>query len=419
MSKSKILYEENDPYAALRHPEFRNLVLGSFFITLALLAQEVAIGYELYRVTHNPLSLGLIGLVEAIPFISFSLFGGHIADKYSKRKILLWSVGSIAVSSLILQIIARQQDNISQASFLIIIYLTIFIIGLCRAFLSPTSKSLRAILVPIPLYENASAWGSSAWQVGAIAGPMMSGFLYAWSGFANTLLVAVLMVVASFFLFMKIGDKPVQEVNNKDKIITSIKQGIRFVFKTKIILYSISLDLFSVMFGGVMAILPIYAEDILHVGAEGLGILRAAPSLGAVVTLLLLTRFSPMQHAWKYLLLSVTGFGICILVFAVSPWMGLSVAMLFISGAFDSVSVVIRATILQVMTPDEMRGRVQAVNEMFLASSNELGGFESGLAAKLMGTVPSAVFGGVMTLVIVTWVYFRTGDLKYVEVKKF
>ena len=226
------------------------------------------------------------------------------------------------------------------------------------------------------------------------------------------------MVVASFFLFMKIGDKPIQELNDQNEIISSIKQGIRFVFKTKIILYSISLDLFSVMFGGVMAILPIYAEDILHVGAEGLGILRAAPSLGAVLTLLLLTRFSPMQHAWKNLLLSVTGFGICILIFAVSPWMVLSVAMLFISGAFDSVSVIIRATILQIMTPDEMRGRVQAVNEMFLASSNELGGFESGLAAKLMGTVPSAVFGGAMTLLIVTWVYFRTGDLKYVEVKK-
>ena len=419
MNTSEFLYQENDPYAALRYPEFRNLVLGSFLFTLALLAQEVAIGYELYRVTHNPLSLGLIGLVEAVPFISFSLFGGHIADKYSKRKILLWSVGGVTVSSMVLQLIARQQESISQASFLIVIYLTIFIIGLCRAFLSPTATSLRAILVPIHLYENASAWGSSAWQVGAIVGPMMAGFLYAWIGFANTLLVVVVMAAASFFLYMKIGEKPVQITEGQKEIIASIKQGIRFVFRTKIILYSISLDLFSVMFGGVMAILPIYAEDILHVGAEGLGILRAAPSLGAVVTLLLLTRFSPMQHAWKNLLLAVTGFGISILVFAVSPWMGLSVAMLFISGAFDSVSVVIRATILQVMTPDEMRGRVLAVNGMFLASSNELGAFESGLAAKLMGTVPSAVFGGVMTLLIVTWVYFRTGELKSVEIKKF
>ena len=419
MNKREIIYQENDPYAALRFPQFRNLVLGSFLFTLALLAQEVAIGYELYRVTHNPLSLGMIGLVEAVPFISFSLFGGHIADRYSKRKILLWSVGGVAVSSIVLQLIARQQEIIPQASFLFVIYLTIFIIGFCRAFLSPTATSLRAILVPIPLYENASAWGSSAWQVGAIVGPMMAGFLYAWIGFANTLLAVVLMVIASFFLYRQIGERPVHRNNEKSEIIASITQGIRFVFGTKIILYSISLDLFSVMFGGVMAILPIYAEDILHVGAQGLGILRAAPSLGAVLTLLLLTRFSPMQHAWKNLLLAVTGFGISILVFAVSPWMGLSVAMLFISGAFDSVSVVIRATIIQVMTPDEMRGRVQAVNGIFLASSNELGAFESGLAAKLMGTVPSAIFGGVMTLLIVTWVYFRTGELKSVEVKKF
>ena len=418
MNKQKILSEENDPYAALRYPEFRNLVLGSFLLTLALLAQEVAIGYELYRITRNPLSLGLIGLVEAVPFISFSLFGGHIADKYSKRKILLRSVGGIAVSSILLQIIVRQQGNISQAALLIVIYLSIFIIGFCRAFLSPTATSLRAILVPIPLYENASAWGSSAWQVGAIVGPMMSGFLYAWIGFANTLLVVVIMVAASFFLYRQIGEKPVQVTDAQSEIIASIRQGIRFVFRTKIILYSISLDLFSVMFGGVMAILPIYADDILHVGAQGLGILRAAPSLGAVITLLLLTRFSPMQHAWRNLLISVTGFGISILIFAVSPWMGLSVAMLFIGGAFDSVSVVIRATILQVMTPDEMRGRVMAVNGIFLASSNELGAFESGLAAKLLGTVPSAVFGGVMTLLIVTWVYVRSGDLKNVEVKK-
>ena len=417
MNKSEILFQEQDPYAALRYPEFRNLVLGSFLLTLALLAQEIAIGYELYRITRNPLSLGLIGLVEAVPFISFSLFGGHIADKYSKRKILLRSVGGIAVSSIMLQIVIRQQEYISQTTLLVVIYLTIFIIGFCRAFLSPTATSLRAVLVPVPLYENASAWGSSAWQVGAIVGPMMSGFLYAWIGFANTLLVVVVMVVASFALYFQIGEKPVQVMNDQIDIIASIKQGIRFVFSTKIILYSISLDLFSVMFGGVMAILPIYAEDILRVGAQGLGILRAAPSLGAVCTLLLLTRFSPMRHAWRNLLIAVTGFGICILIFAVSPWMGLSVAMLFISGAFDSVSVVIRATILQVMTPDEMRGRVLAVNGIFLASSNELGAFESGLAAKLLGTVPSAVFGGVMTLLIVTWVYFRTGELKNIEVK--
>ncbi len=407
-----------DPYASLRYPEFRNLVLATFLLTVALLAQEIAIGYELYRITHDPFALGLIGLVEAIPFISFSLYGGHIADRYSKRKILLWSSGGIALSSVVLQLTASQSQTLPQPAFLFVIYAVIFIIGLCRAFLSPAATSLRAFLVPFPLYENASTWSSSAWQVGAIVGPMVSGFLYAWVGFSNSLLMVVTMVLAAFFLYRSIGEKPILPQHAEHNVLASIREGIRYVFRTKIILYSISLDLFSVLFGGVMAILPIYADDILHVGSKGLGILRAAPSLGAVVMLMLLARFSPMNHAWRNLLVAVTGFGVCILLFAVSPWMVLSVAMLFLSGAFDSVSVIIRATILQVMTPDEMRGRVMAVNGIFLASSNELGAFESGLAAKLMGTVPSAVFGGVMTLFIVSWVFLKTGDLRSVKIVK-
>jgi len=378
----------------------------------------VAIGYELYRLTHDPFALGLIGLVEAIPFIGFSLFGGHIADRFSKRKILLWSVGGMVLASILLQFCATRSHLIAQPFFLLIIYATIFIIGFSRAFQSPTASSLRAFLVPVALYENASTWSSSSWQVGAIIGPMISGFLYAWLGFADTLLFTVIIVVLAFFLYGSINEKPIPPVNPTHNLYSSIREGIRFVFKTKIILYSISLDLFSVMFGGVMAILQIYAEDILFVGPQGLGILRAAPSIGAIVTLMLLARFSPMQHAWRNLLLSVTGFGVSILVFAISPWMGVSVFMLFLSGAFDSVSVVIRATILQIMTPDEMRGRVIAVNGIFLASSNELGAFESGLAAKIMGTVPSAVFGGIMTLVIVSWVYLRSKELLYIPIKK-
>jgi hypothetical protein len=224
-------------------------------------------------------------------------------------------------------------------------------------------------------------------------------------------------VGAALFLYRTIGETPISPQDKSEDIVESVKQGVRFVFSTKIILYSISLDLFSVLFGGVVAILPIYAQDILHVGAEGLGILRAAPSLGAVLTLMMLARFSPMKHAWRNLLTVVVGFGLCIIVFAVSPWLSLSVTALFLSGAFDSVSVIIRATILQLMTPDEIRGRVMAVNGIFLASSNELGAFESGLAAKIMGTVPSAVFGGVMTLLIVGWMHLTSRELLKVNVE--
>jgi MFS family permease len=410
------LQTNSDPYGALRHPEFRSLVLASFLLTIGLLAQEVAIGYELYRVTHNPLALGMVGLIEAVPFISLSLFGGHIADRYSKRKTLLWSVAAIAASSLALHFFSEQRYNLPQNALLVAIYATIFIIGFCRAFQSPTATALRAFLVPVSLYENASTWSSSAWQVGAIVGPAISGFLYEWLGFSNTLLFVVGLVVASWLLYRTIGEKPVVASDRAENILDSIGEGIRFVFRTKIILYSISLDLFSVLFGGVVAILPIFAQDILEVGAQGLGILRAAPSLGAVLTLMVLARISPMRHAWRNLLVVVVGFGICIIVFAVSPWMSLSVAALFLSGAFDSVSVIIRATILQLMTPDAIRGRVMAVNGIFLASSNELGAFESGVAAKIMGAVPSAVFGGVMTLLIVGWMFVRSPELLKVDV---
>lgn len=401
----------HDPYAALRFHEFRDLVSATFLLTIALMIQEVAIGYELYRITHDPLSLGLIGLVEAIPFISFSLFGGHIADRYSKRKILLWSVGCIGVCSTVLQYFSRRHDDVAPAALLLAIYSTIFVIGLCRAFQSPTATSLRAFLVPFEVYENAATWSSSAWQVGAVVGPVLSGFFYAWIGFSNTLLVAVGLVGVVFFLYSRISDKRVDAVKSVENVFASIKEGIGFVFSTKIILYSISLDLFSVLFGGVMAILPIYAQDILHVGPQGLGILRAAPSLGAVLVLMVLARVSPMRHAWRNLLVVVTGFGISILMFAVSHWMVLSLVALFLSGAFDSVSVVIRATILQMMTPAALRGRVMAVNGIFLAASNELGAFESGLAAKLMGTIPSTIFGGFMTLGIVAWVYTKSKRL--------
>jgi hypothetical protein len=346
------------------------------------------------------------------------LFGGHIADRYSKRKTLLWSVSGIALSSLILHFLSERSFHLPQATVVLAIYATIFVIGTCRAFQSPTATALRAFLVPVALYENASTWSSSAWQVGAIVGPAISGFLYAWLGFSNTLLIVVGLVCATLILYWTISETPISLQEKGEDVLESVKQGIRFVFSTKIILYSISLDLFSVLFGGVMAILPIYAQDILRVGAEGLGILRAAPSLGAVLTLMVLARVSPMKHAWRNLLVVVVGFGVCIIVFAVSPWLSLSVAALFLSGAFDSVSVIIRATILQLMTPDEIRGRVMAVNGIFLASSNELGAFESGLAARIMGTIPSAVFGGAMTLLIVGWMYLRSKELWKVNIEQ-
>ncbi len=404
---------KRDPYAALRYPEFRNFTIAAFLFTVALLIQEVVLGYELYSITKDPLALGFTGLAEAVPFIGLSLYGGHLADRFSKRKMILWGVAVITAGSVGLFIVAHGtvRDAIHPSVLVGFIYGSVFLIGLCRAFQSPAASSLRSFLVPVHVFENAATWSSSSFQIGAIVGPAIGGFLYALIGFAPTLLVMVFLLGVAWSLYARVSEHRTVEVKPEGDLLGSVKEGIRFVWQTKVILYAISLDLFSVLFGGVVALLPIYAQDILKVGAEGLGVLRAAGSMGAVITILILQRISPMGHAWRNLLIAVTGFGVCIIVFAMSPWMTLSVIALALSGAFDSISVVVRQTLLQLHTPDAMRGRVMSVNGIFISSSNELGAFESGTAASLMGVIPSAVFGGIMTLLIVIWVRLRTSSL--------
>ena len=407
----------SDAYAALRHPEFRAYIAASTIHNVALLVQEVVIAYELYKITRNPLALGFTGLAAFIPFISLSLFGGHIADRLSKRTIILWTVALVTFSTAGLYgcVVAAESQRLSSDTLTAVFYLVIFFIGVCRAFRAPAVSSLRAFLVPPALYENATKWSTSSWQVASVVGPSLSGFSYLLFGLSGTLLFVVVLLAISWYFFSLISDKPVPSESIESSIIDSVMEGVRFAYRTKIIFYSISLDMLSVLFGGVVAILPIYAEDILHVGAGGLGILRAASSAGAIVTVIALARFSVIKHPWRNLLIATSGFGVWILIFAISPWMMLSVLALFMSGAFDSISVVIRQTILQLMTPDNMRGRVMAVSGIFISSSNELGAFESGFAARLMGTVPSAVFGAVTTLAIVTFVFTKSRELLKVQ----
>jgi len=271
---------------------------------------------------------------------------------------------------------------------------------------------MKAFLTPREVYSNAATWSSTFWQVGAIAGPGIAGFLYAYFGLINTLWVVVALFVIGQVLLAMISKKPIPETTGPAvDVWQSIKEGIKFVYEKKILFYATSLDLAAVLFGGVIAILPVFAEDILKVGAEGLGIMRAAPSVGAVLTIFATAYFAPTRNAWRNMLIAVAGFGVATLVFAVSTNFWLSVAMLFLTGAFDAISVVIRQTILQVVPPDHMRGRVISVNSVFISSSNEIGAFESGLAAKLMGTVPSVLLGGGLTMVIVTWVWLRSKEL--------
>ncbi|MFD2932955.1 MFS transporter [Spirosoma flavum] len=400
-----------DTYASLRIPEFRYFVMNSFLITATLLIQEVILGYELYKITHDPLMLGLVGLAEAIPFIALSLFGGHLADRRDKKQILLWSLLVILLGSVILYLVFQPSivGGLSQTARLATIYGVLMLIGTAKGFYSPASSSIKPFLVPRELYANSATWSSSFWQAGAIVGPGLAGFLYSWVGFDNTLIVVIALLVVCFLLIMLIERKPTP-VSNAPVLglRESLKEGFRFVFNTRIVLYAISLDLFSVLFGGVVAILPVFAEDILKVGAEGLGFLRAAPSIGALLTMVYMTKHPPTHNAWRNMLLAVTGFGIATIVFSLSTNFYLSLIMLGLTGAFDSVSVIIRQTILQIFPPDHMRGRVAAVNGIFLSSSNEIGAFESGLLARLMGTVPSVMLGGVVTLLVVTYVYTKS-----------
>ena len=405
-----------DPYAALRFPEFRFYVVNSFLLTAGLLVQEVVIGYEIYKLTHDPLSLGLVGLAEALPYISIALFGGYLADRLDKRRVMQTALLVIIACSVVLYMTFRPDMLVLTVSErLILIYSILVLIGAAKGFYSPASSSMKPQLVPRHLYANSSAWSSQFWQAGSICGPAIAGFLYVSIGLTNTLAVVVAATVVGWVSLSMISPKPSPPVETKENIWVSLREGIRFVYDTKIIFYSISLDLVSVLFGGVIAILPIFAEDILHVGAEGLGIMRAAPSVGAVLTMFALTRYPPTRHAWRNMLLAVAGFGVFTLVFALSTNFMLSIIALFMTGAFDSVSVLVRQTIMQVFPPDNMRGRVNSVNGIFVTSSNELGAFESGLAAKLFGTVPSVVGGGVVTLFIVGWVYSRSKELLKVK----
>lgn len=403
-----------DTFASLRIPEFRYFVMNSFLITVTLLIQEVTLGYELYKLTHDPLMLGLVGLAEAIPFIAISLFGGHLADRRDKKRILQWSLLVIVLSSVILYLVFQPSvaAGLSRTAQLATIYGVLMLIGTAKGFYSPASSSLKPFLVPRELYTNSATWSSSFWQAGAIVGPGIAGFLYSWVGFDNALIVVIGLLVICFLLISLISRKPTP-VSDEPALglRESLKEGFRFVFKTQIVLYAISLDLFSVLFGGVVAILPVFAEDILKVGAEGLGFLRAAPSVGALLTMAYMTRRPPTRNAWRNMLLAVTGFGVTTLIFAVSTNFYLSLAMLALTGAFDSVSVIIRQTILQIFPPDHMRGRVAAVNGIFVSSSNEIGAFESGLMARLLGTVPSVALGGAVTLFVVAYVYTKSKNL--------
>jgi MFS family permease len=383
-----------------------------FFFTFAYQMQAVIIGFHIYHLTKDPLALGLVGLCEAIPAISIALYGGYVADKSEKRGLLLKVFAGVFLCSLIMLVITtnRMHAYVPVSYIVPIMYLMVFGIGIARGFFSPATFSLMAQIVPKKLYPNTSTWNISSWQAASILGPATGGLIYGFYGITATYSVILAFIAIALVCIFFLKPHPPTYIP-KESIVKSLTEGVHFVFKNKMMLGAMSLDLFSVFFGGAVALLPVFANDILKVGSEGLGFMRAAASSGAVITMLAMTRFSPMNKPWRNLLIAVTGFGTSIICYGLSKNFYLTLLFLFMEGAFDSISVIIRSTIMQLLTPDEMRGRVSAVNSMFIGSSNEIGAFESGLTAKLMRTVPAVVFGGSMTILVAGITYLKTKGL--------
>ena len=411
---------KNDPYTALRYREFNTFLLLRFAMVFAWSMQFIIIEWQVYSLTKNPLSLGIIGLMEIIPAVAMALFAGHIVDQKEKKSLLFKCIVGFSIISIGLFLLTWPPvvSGWKMDTVLYAIYFMVFLGGIVRSFLGPTIFSLLSLIVPKKAYSNAATWSSSVWQVGSVVGPAVAGFSIHWIGVHWSLCIVIAFSIFSIIALTQIESKPILNKKIGEPVKESLKAGVRFVFNNPAILSSLSLDMFAVLFGGAVALLPIFAQDILKVGPEGFGVLRAAPAVGAFITMFV-SAYVPMnKNAGMKLLIAIFGFGVCIIVFGLSTLYWLSVVALFFSGIFDGISVVIRQTILQLKTPDDMRGRVSAVNSIFVGSSNELGAFESGVTAKLMGTVTAVVFGGSMTLLTVLVTGFVSPTFRKLDLQK-
>lgn len=406
-----------DPFAAVRVVEYRNLLIGRFIFIMGLRMMATLIGWWIYLLTNDPFAIGLVGLSEVVPALSLALYAGHVIDQSEKRRLLLKGVVLYFLAAIALVFISGKlvSHHLTNHWIAICIYFVIFCTGIFRAFTGPVFSALIAYIVPRNDLQNATTWSQGSWLSASVTGHATGGFLIALAGITNTLITISFLILISFFFLYRLKAKPASNIKGAVRTWESVKEGLRFVYKTKELLASLSLDLFAVLFGGAVALIPIYARDILKVGAEGFGILNGAADMGSILIVIILTVFPAKKKQGKKLILAVGGFGICILIFGISKIFLLSFAALMISGMLDGISVVVRGTITQLMTPDNMRGRVMSVNSMFVNSSNELGQFESGVAAKLMGTIPSVIFGGSMTLLVVIFTWFKSPTLRKME----
>lgn len=384
---------------------------------MALRMLGTLVGWWVFELTHEPFAIGLIGLSEVIPALSLALYAGHVIDISEKRKLMLRGVALYFLAVLLLITLSSKITFEMFSSHFIVfcIYIVIFLTGILRSFVSPVFNTILPTTVPKEVLQNAITWNQGCWLSASVIGHAGAGFLIAGFGNTGALIVVAIFAAAGFCLLYNLPKKPALNRSNEQKTWESVKEGVQFVFKTKELLGALSLDLFAVFFGGAVAMIPVFAQDILKCGPVGYGWLNAASDIGSVTIIITLTFFPINGGQGKKLMYAIAGFGVCIITFALSKMFWLSFAALVISGLLDGVSVVIRGTILQLKTPDNMRGRVMSVNSMFINSSNEFGQFESGLAAKLLGVIPSVVFGGCMTLFVVTTTWFKAPSLKEMQ----
>jgi MFS family permease len=389
-----------DPRAALRLVDFRRFLAAHFATTVAIQIQGVVVAWQMYVDTHDPLSLGLIGLAEALPNIGTSLLGGHVADRMDRRRLAIIATTVLLVGALTLVLLAGLPSDRSHWR-VVGVYLVIAATGITRAFLQPARTALAAAMVPRELQANAVTWRSFVWQFAAVLGPALGGVLFVTVGARGSYLVDAALLVVALGSLAAIRHRGVPASDRGEDLLASLKAGITYLRGQQVLLGAMTLDLFSVLFGGAVALLPVFAAEILHVGAWGLGLLRAAPAIGAVLMSVTIAWRPPMQRAGRSLLWSVAAFGGCIIGFGLARTLWLSFAFLVLSGAADMISVVVRSTLLQLLVPDHLMGRVTSVNSIFVGSSNEIGSFESGVTAKLLGTVPAVLLGGGLTVGIV------------------
>ena len=411
--------EGKESFLAFRYLDYRRFIFSKFMLTLALQIQFVVISWQVYQLTHDYLSLGLLGLSEAIPAVSLALYGGYISDRNDRRQIVLMVMLLQFVCSIALVFISlHYTKNPGEVVTVFPYYVIMFFVGLLRGFYSPAQFPLMTQLVPREAYANSSAWNSTFWHIAVVVGSSIGGLLLAFLGANMVYIIVVSILLIGVIQVYRIPPQPPQPVKAGESMTDSIKQGLSFVFNNQMIFGAMLLDLIAVLFGGATAMLPVFASEVLHVGETGFGVLRAAPFVGSVFMALYMTQHPPLKNAGKKLLACVTGFALCMIFFALSKNFYLSFAILVLSGAFDNVSVIIRSMIIQYFTPDEMRGRVSSVSTMFISSSNEIGAFESGFAAKLLGLVQSVVLGGGVAILSVAGAYAWLPKLRKLDLEK-